>query len=241
MIGSYDTKVVKSGNVIEVYQYENDVLYGYQDTRKASKGRQKKASAEDAELNRKKVVGRAERDLRRIINTNFVSGSSRFITLTFKDNVTCIKTANYEFKKFVQRWKYDLGHDLKYSVVIEFQKRGAVHYHCMFYNLPNRLNLPALRKLWGHGSVNVKRVIDSVDNVGAYVVKYMSKSADDPRLMGKKCYFNSRNLKKPTEYKKDHEIERGLEFVRGRSPKYSKVFTNEYNSVSYSQYVITNE
>jgi hypothetical protein len=36
-----------------------------------------------------------------------------------------------------------------------------------------------------------------VDNVGAYIVKYMHKNTLDKRLMGKKAYFTSRNLTRP--------------------------------------------
>ncbi|GAI10009.1 unnamed protein product, partial [marine sediment metagenome] len=35
---------------------------------------------------------------------------------------------NREFKKFIQRLRYQYG-DFKYMAVIEFQDRGAIHYH----------------------------------------------------------------------------------------------------------------
>jgi hypothetical protein len=51
-----------------------------------------------------------------------------FTTLTFRENLHNIKEANYEFLKFIKRVKYKFG-DFKYLAVIEFQDRGAIHYH----------------------------------------------------------------------------------------------------------------
>lgn len=48
------------------------------------------------------------------------------------------------------------------------------------------------------GFVQVNR-IDHVDNVGAYVVKYMLKDTEDPRLMGENAYLHSRGLNEPYE------------------------------------------
>lgn len=236
-MSSYKEKVIISGNVIEVYKYENDVIYGYKDNKKKVKGRTSEATEEDKKINRDKVCSRAERDLRRIINSNYIQGSSRFVTLTFRDNIQDLKWANYEFTKFVKRWQYKLGYKLQYSAVIEFQKRGAIHYHCIFYNIPQKLNLPVLRDIWGYGSVNVKR-IEHVDNVGAYMVKYMSKNSNDERLEGQKMYFNSRGLRKPEEIKEPEIVAALVGSLRNQVPKYENTFSNDYNSIQYKQYII---
>lgn len=235
----YSNKVVLCGNVIEVYKYIGDVSYGYKTN---GKGRAVIADEDNKELNREKVCKRARIDLMRIINTNYKKGSSRFITLTFKENITDLQLANYEFKKFVQRWQYKLGYKLQYSVVVEFQKRGAVHYHSIFYNIPHKVNLNDLRAVWGLGSVNVKR-INHVDNVGAYMVKYMSKNSDDERLKGQKMYFNSRGLKKPEIIMDCDLVNSVLMSLQDQSPKYSTsydIFYNDavQNSVIYKQYII---
>lgn len=237
-MGTYRKKAVVSGNVIEIYEYENEVIYGYKDSKKSVKGRNSEATKEDKEINRDKVCQRAERDLRRIINSNYNKGSSRFVTLTFKDNVQDLKWANYEFTKFVKRWQYKLGYKLQYSAVVEFQKRGAVHYHCIFYNIPQKLDLPKLRDVWGYGSVNVKR-IEHVDNVGAYMVKYMSKNSSDERLEGQKMYFNSRGLKKPQEIKESDVVSALVGSLQYQTPKYENTFSNEHNSIQYKQYIIS--
>ena len=95
---------------------------------------------------------------------------------------------------------------LKYSTVIEFQKRGAVHYHCVFYNVPYVPNLlHVLRNIWSHGSVDFSKV-RRIKSMGSYLTKYMTKSNDDQRLNGKKSHFSSRGLKKPLVFRDEFKI-----------------------------------
>ena len=231
----YDKKVIIAGNVIEVYEYEKCVHFGYKDTRKNSKGRGSIASADDKEKNREKVLSRARKDLRRIINCN-IQKYSKFLTLTFKDNVQDLDYANYEFNKFIKRLNYHYGIKIKYTAVIEFQKRGAIHYHCILYNLVQKINVQELQEIWKHGFIKINS-IDNVDNVGAYVCKYMTKT-DDDRLLGRRMYFNSRGLNKPQEIKEPDLIAQLQKSLLNQALKYENTFTNDYNSVNYRQYII---
>lgn len=237
-MGSYNKRVVISGNQIEIYSYEKDIIYGYKDKKKKSQGRRSVANDEDKEINREKVFRRARTELRRLINSN-VEEDSKFLTLTFKDNVIDLDYANNEFKKFIKRLNYHFKIKVKYSCVVEFQKRGAIHYHVILYNLRGKIDLHNLSSIWGHGFIKLNK-IKGVDNVGAYICKYMTKSEDN-RLEGRKMYFNSRNLNKPTEIK-EPEVVRSVESsLQNQAPKYSNTFSNEYNTVSYSQYIINSE
>ena len=231
----YDKKVIIAGNVIEVYEYEKCVHFGYKDTRKNSKGRGSIASADDKEKNREKVLSRARKDLRRIINCN-IQKYSKFLTLTFKDNVQDLDYANNEFKNFIKRLNYHYGIKIKYTAVIEFQKRGAIHYHCILYNLVQKINVQELQEIWKHGFIKINS-IDNVDNVGAYVCKYMTKT-DDDRLLGRRMYFNSRGLNKPQEIKEPDLIAQLQKSLLNQALKYENTFTNDYNSVNYRQYII---
>lgn len=237
----YIGKAYISGNVTELYIYKIPVSYGYKD-KGNTKGRRGVANPDDRERNREKVCRRAENNLRRIINTNYIKGDSRFITLTFKDNITDLKFANNEFTKFIKRFQRYLKYKLQYTVVIEFQKRGAIHYHTIFYNIPEKLDLPKCREIWGHGSFNCKR-IDNVDNVGAYIVKYLSKNSNDKRLKGQKMYFNSRGLKKPVEIKEPDIVSALVGSLQNQVPKYENSYDIMYNDeiqnvVQYKQYII---
>jgi hypothetical protein len=231
-VRSYNSKVVISGDIVEVYEYENSILEGFDIKEFHDCGRGHEASEKDKQINRDKVYTRAKQTLRRLINVN-IGEYAKFVTLTFAENITDIKLANYEFKKFRQRLEDYLHRSLQYVCVIEFQKRGAIHYHLLMFNVPYIANLK-LREIWGNGFVKINN-IDNVDNVGAYVCKYMTKCEDD-RLLGKKMYFSSRSLEKPVEIKEKEEVNNLAAVLPLDALTYESTFTNEYNSITYKQY-----
>lgn len=241
-IHHYDGKVIYSGDIVEIYRYEKGVYKGcVNENGRAGKGF---TTDEQKERNREVSLMRARRDLRRVVNANINKRGDdvtcKFVTLTFKDNVTDLDIANYEFKKFIQRLNYEVYckkcSNLKYTVVIEFQKRGAVHYHVVFYNLPY-VKADVIEKVWNNGFIKINK-IDDIDNVGAYICKYLTKNNDDERLRGRKCYFNSRGLKKPKEIYLDYDDLEGIKkSLPVQAVTYESEFENEYvGKVEYIQY-----
>ena len=95
-------------------------------------GRGSVANDENKNINRVKCSNRAKRMVRRLVNAN-IESFSKFVTLTFAEDITELKKANYIFKKFKQRLEYQLQIDLKYLCVPEFTKKGRVHYHIIFF------------------------------------------------------------------------------------------------------------
>lgn len=238
-VESVRKRVIVSGGVIEVYEYEKPVFKGY----KSNGGRDKKADEEGKEKNRKDVLRRARQEVRRIVNANVGAYgehfTAKFLTLTFGDNVTDLDQAHYEFKKFIQRMNYLIfgakSGNLRYTAVVQFQERGAVHYHVIIYNIPF-VKWKEIESTWRNGYVWINK-IDDVDNVGAYVCRYMTKEVDDERLRGRKCYFNSRGLFKPVII----EDERKAEMIKRSLPKekrtVSVTYENDYTgNTVYEQY-----
>lgn len=241
-------KVIISGGIVEVYNYSNGYLKGYtlSDEERASKGRKSDYKSDNYTEHRKQVLQRASRDLRRLINTN--SGAygeqftTKFLTLTFGDNFQDIKCANYEFKKFMQRLNYQVFNtkksNIKYSAVLEFQARGAIHYHVVIYNIPY-IKYDKFVKWWGHGDITINK-IDDIDNVGSYVLKtanYMIKDNSDERLQGEKSYFNSRGLLKPIEITGKKQVEAFADALPVEKIKFSSCFENEHlGNIVYKQY-----
>lgn len=182
-------KYVITGHILEVYNYDY-YIHGKGGFSGIAKGQ---ADIENALKNYANTNQRRRDKIRRLACTNFNNIYDKFLTLTFAENMTNIEECNLLFKKFIMRLKYTYElKTLKYLAVIEFQERGAVHYHVL-------LNIPyiphkELQKLWGNGFVFVN-AIKHVDNLGAYILKYMTKDNNDTRLMGKKAYLTSRNLK----------------------------------------------
>lgn len=224
-------KAVCSGQVIEIYKYEKGIGYNYSPD--SSPGGKRALKGDKREDN----INQSKKQLRRLINTN-ITPDSKFITLTFKENLSDVKTAKNHFKKFVMRWNYQRKkmqqEPLKYCYVVEFQKRGAVHFHCVFFNVEYIKNKD-LNSLWGHGFIKINK-IDNVDNVGSYVVKYMSKDLVDERLNSHDLYGRSRgNLEEPIEITKPLEVCRLLK-VYEKNIVYSDKFNNEYRgNIEYCQ------
>lgn len=193
-------EITITGHIVEVKEYQrlnlnNDMA----DAREVEKGNGK--LTEENYIKRQ----RARRNkVRQYITMNF-DENSKFLTLTFKDtdklDVKDVKQCNSEFKKFIKRFNYQTSQSIDYVAVIEFQDkngRGAVHYHMIF----NTKYVPHkdLKKIWGLGHVYINK-IKNVDNLGAYVVKYMNKNTDDVRLKGLKAYNMSTGLLKPLKVK----------------------------------------
>lgn len=181
--------------------------------------------------------------IRQLVCTNFDSGS-KFVTLTFNDghdfDIKDVQACNRFFKRFIQRLRFRYP-DLKYVAVIEFQDkngRGAVHYH-MICNLPY-IKKSELQEIWRGGFVKIN-AIDKVDNVGAYVVKYMCKDTEDKRLCGENAYLHSKGLQEPVEvctWKGDSDMWRQLhDAIESETPSYSAKYESEYaGQVEYMQY-----
>ena len=196
----YNVKVVVSGHVLEVYEYSDTIWRNLQSKKAVSPLKISPEDMDEVILAEKldyrgKSNIRARNTLRRLALANF-SNRSKFLTLTFRDDVKDVETANKEFKRFIRKMRKLLG-DFKYIAVIEFTKAGRVHYHVLMDI--NYVKATVLENTWGNGFIKINR-IDHVDNVGAYVVKYMTKSDADERLIGKKMYQCSRNLERPREY-----------------------------------------
>lgn len=182
-------KYIITGDIIEVYEYKYYTA-GSGGYREHGNTDEKTKKLHYANTNHKR------RDtIRRLACCNFDNKYDKFLTLTFAENKTDVQECNILFKAFIRKLR-EVKHisNLKYLAVIEFQERGAVHYHVL-------LNIPyipqrELQDLWGHGFVFIN-AIDHVDNIGAYIVKYMTKDNTDTRLRGQKAYLFSRNLCKP--------------------------------------------
>ncbi len=209
-------------------------------------------SDETKEDIRKRSSRRAKTKLIDWINTNVYEYHDEkgrvipavFLTLTFEQNETNIIYANYEFTKFIQRLNYEITGDkkpyVKYVCVIEFQKRGAVHYHIVFFNIPF-VHKDKMSELWSNGHIKIK-MVDDVKDIGYYVTKYMVKDIDDPRLQGRKSYFVSNGLIKPTII----HFEELINLVKRMLPEDTKEFEKNHIpagfllSMDYKRYNLKN-
>jgi hypothetical protein len=191
------------------------------------------------EENRKRSKNRARKIIKRLVDANFgmwadknrKSYYSKFLTLTFADEIVDPLEGNKKFTLFIKRLNWLLFKTkksvIKYLAVIEFMpKSKKVHYHVLLFNLPyiERI-IDKFNEAWGHGYLLIKAAPDK--NVGRYFTKYITKS-DDEKLRKKKSFFCSRNLIKPIIIRDELFIARFLWNIPKNIEKYSFIFDNEH-------------
>lgn len=254
-------KVIVTGNVIEVYEYER--MPGSKTDKSDSKDEYdpfdfentKMPEKEERVLERRSQTLRDARNLTRRLALNNFNNGDKFITLTFDPKKVSDEKQLYDldfidkqFKKFIQRFNYRFDTKLKYIAVRESHKSGRLHFHMIcdwnkeliFEDEIREYERLLGEKVWKHGFVDIKS-IDHVDNVGAYIIKYMTKSVSIELYKNKKMYLCSKGLERPKVYK-DYEAEKIIEFYNLKQKK--EVFTNNYESeylgkITYAEFNLT--
>lgn len=223
-MNSYNLTSKKIKNIEFIRIYEKPLFSGFHTTSKKKKDLR-------SIINRQRSNIRAKQNLKELIPLNFTDYFS-FITLTFKENLTHMESANYIFKTFIRRLKYYLKSrfnitNVKYICIPEFQKRGAIHFH-LICDIPPYVPYKDLIHMWKksisknkkiklkntNGSLYIKlsnKQQESPEHITNYLTKYLTKQSSDTRFIGKKTYFCSKNLKRPhiqkTLIKKTNNLE----------------------------------
>lgn len=161
---------------------------------------QQKAS--EKQKKRRDNAQRSGMVFRRVVSSNLTADENPLlVTLTHKVNQTDLSESNRLFKLFIQRCRIKYGRTFRYIAVPEFQRRGAVHYHALFWGLPSELycrerKTRELANLWGNGFTDII-LTDGNKKLSSYLAKYMIKNLQDERLWNHKVFFCSRNIKRP--------------------------------------------
>ena len=142
---------------------------------------------------------RSERSLRRtrkkiqdILNAN-LDNNSYFLTLTFAENMQDYEKANARFNYFIRQ----KNKDIKYLVVKEHQKRGAIHFHLIVFDIEPK-DLMDLLLSWNYGFKHYKHIKNKYSySIANYLTNYMTKEKNQLVDANKKVFSSSRNLKKP--------------------------------------------
>lgn len=242
---SYDVKIVNCGNVMEVYKYTNPIFEGF----KVVKPRQPREQTEDVKNeNLQRSIKRSKRKIFELVNSNFVENYSSFLTLTFKENLTDYDLAFNYWDRFKKKLEYHFKIKLQYCGVVEFQERGAIHFHICLFNV-SYLKHSILYDLWNSivpGGVNIKQINNGeCDNVGAYMTYYMNKDLQNSfgkeEYKNRKRYFYSRGLKKPITTKLNLENYKDFEFYYDLIREYENNVVFEYTSKFERKELIDNE
>ena len=240
---AYETKIIETPTTKEVYIYENPIFSHSIAKPNSTEPNKRKAFDEmsahkqyDSLKRKQKHYEQTRWEIARIVDCNF-DDRTKFVTLTFRNNIQDITVTNREFKYFIQRLNYYIYQTktqlLKYIATWEKQKRGAIHYHVIFFDFPY-IAKEKLQNLWSHGFIKINRIdVDSKENRGRYLSKYFTKDLD-LKEHKKKAFFKSQNLKMPKETKLilTDEILRDLQ-------KENIIFQKEYTRQVYDSNAIS--
>jgi len=233
-------KVIISGNVIELYEYSKPYAYNRDPFSSSTSLGDTKKIDERRDDNLMEV----RQKIRRLVDGNFEAHGYNpvFLTFTFHENITEVDKANFLFKKFIRKFSKVTSIRLKYLAVVEFQQRGAVHYHCIFFNLPleyekRERDSRFIADIWGHGFIDIERVRSAL-RVGPYVCKYLDKAVHDKRLRGRKAFFTSRGLLRPVVHRDEKMIDDILTGPYTLEQVGEKQYSSShYQFIRYTQYV----
>lgn len=235
------TKIVISGNELELYQYDK-APQPKRSTRKKSKI---SPFAGTLKLRRWDNGNKTRKQFRRIVCANVAQGGSpALLTLTMLQ-VTSLHEAYGRLTTFFQLLRKK-GVTDRYIAVPEFQKRGAVHFHVLCWGritdyVVNERHTRIIQNLWGLGYVDIIQT-DGSPKLATYLSKYMSKALFDHRLSGQKAYSTSRAVLRPVSY----NTQTAIDFIRSEfslgvdnTPLHVRQFSTEWlGTCTYKKYVI---
>lgn len=222
-----------------------------------------------SEERRKQTLRDNAMNLKRMAREYFY-GDCFFVTLTFGENIRNIDKADRKLKYFISKLREDYG-EVSWMGVRELQKkRDVIHYHLLLknedllkhfsdagigypekkgkYYVGNEKQKEFERfiqsKYWKYGYVKWM-LCGFVDDVGAYLSKYMSKGdIEDMRwLEGRKLVLKSRDIKRVNalDYNQNKDLYdllvKNIDVIKSiaendieNNVKRKSVFTNGYSS-----------
>jgi len=139
---------------------------------------------------------------RRLVAANLIGPDNPvLITLTYKHNQTDIDQARKDFNAFARRTQNKIAGKSRYIVVAEFQERGAIHFHALWWGISanyvrEERHTRLVASLWGKGFVDIIET-DGNQKIATYLSNYFKGVFLDQRLKGRKAYIASKTVFRP--------------------------------------------
>lgn len=205
MEGALYNSIKEYPNMIQIIIYKNPSRFPIVEGFKA---RRRPDEVDDDYMTLERSVRRSRVQIRDLI---FCNNFDYFCTFTFNPK----KYDRYNFnnlKLVMTRWLNNQRRlnspNLKYIVIPEFHKDGAIHFHALLknYNGPVKetgkrtkgnykiFNLPSFRG----GFTTASPIDENLDAISEYVSKYITK--DMIKIFNKNRYFCSQGLIRPKKY-----------------------------------------
>lgn len=192
----YIKEVCMAGKTVEIDKY-----YSVRYHPKGEKRAQKENPSSEAV--RRNNLRRAVKQLRRLMNANFVDGDYLVRLDFFKEKPKDSMEMQALMAKAIRKLKNEFrktGKELKYIYVKEVGPKGSRHIHMMM----NKCDSDIIRKCWPHGGIHIDPLTSNGQyaKIAEYFLKYSMRTEEtEERLVGKRWYA-SRNLEKPVVKKK---------------------------------------
>lgn len=190
---------------------------------------------------------RSQKQLVRMINTNFVEGDL-FIDLTFDDDnmPQTVEDAKKEVVNYInriKRFRKKNGlEEVKYIYIVEFtstDKKGntvPARAHC--HMVMNKMDRDEAEKLWGKGRANTDRLQPDENGCvgkGMYMAKFI-------QIKGKRKWVPSKNLKKPIVHESVTKLSRRRAEKLALDPNswkeiFEKLYKNKYKFNDCTRYI----
>lgn len=180
---------------------------------KFPKARYSTTSSKKGKYNRSQEldIARSVRRSRMMVSDYILSNDfDMFVTFTFnpkKVNRYDLNACYFKMQSWLSRQQRKSENMMKYVIVPEKHKDGAIHFHAVMLNYPGLIkktnviqnnrrvyNLTSFR----FGFTNMQYLDDDKQKVAAYVCKYITK--DMVTVSNRRRYWASKNLQKPVKY-----------------------------------------
>lgn len=263
----YNTKLVKCGNKLTIVKYQGLIRQGAESHNNTGRRGKKELSEEEKaryrSINKRNNLNKARGNIINAISCN--EDMQTFITLTYKENMQDIRKSKSHLAYFFKKLKKDYK-DIKFLYVLEFQGRGAIHYHMLcnldvgFKSQQGRYKRKSEKhkmyedefnkKYWNRGFIDIQLLKDEgIRKVGNYIACYLTEDLFEKDLQGNRCWGHSRNLNKPQVTKCETNLQHktlmitdsNAELIHQRT--YERAYTNkagkEYKSkIYYYEYIL---
>lgn len=203
-------KVIQSGAHIELFEYEKFPIIERRGVKRTGFVRR-----DWRDSRRPDQIRNCKKNFLRLVRANLVRVSPpALVTLTLYD-ITTIGLARKRLGYFFQLLLLVLPDVVQISVP-EFQRRGAVHFHCLVWGIPdnwivNEKESRRIQNIWGWGYVDIVKT-NGNEALANYLGKYMQKGMHDTRLLGKKAYSCSSSVHRPASFNSESSPV-GLDYV----------------------------
>lgn len=161
----YTTSVLSPGNFITKL---SDTEYMVNNTREVRQFHPSANNYKDVNLLKRSLVKLRDILMENTLHCNRCVG----ITLTYADTMRDFEKDNRHFNKFIEKMRRVYG-PLEYIVVVQLQKRGVIHFHCVLI-FPDKapfIDNEIVSKKWGHGFTKTE-AIQSNKQIANYLSSY---------------------------------------------------------------------